>query len=73
MITRACISINNSCNLNCAYCHFHTPDKALFLADVYMDVYKILDNIKSHIDKYSIKVLSSDLSAMENRFLITKL
>lgn len=56
MITRACISINNSCNLNCAYCHFHTPDKALFLADVYMDVYKILDNIKSHIDKYSIKV-----------------
>lgn len=56
MITRACISINNSCNLNCAYCHFHTPDKALFLDDVYMDVYKILDNIKSHIDKYSIKV-----------------
>lgn len=56
MITRACISINNGCNLNCAYCHFHTPGKAEFLADGYMDVYKILDNIKSHIDKYSIKV-----------------
>lgn len=56
MITRACISINNSCNLNCAYCHFHTTNKAPYLTPVYMDVYKILDNIKFHIDKYSIKV-----------------
>ena len=23
MVTRACISINNRCNLNCTYCHFH--------------------------------------------------
>lgn len=56
MITRACISINNRCNLNCTYCHFHTPEKAKHLVDDNMDVYMILDNIKHHIDKYDIQV-----------------
>lgn len=55
MITRVCISINNRCNLNCAYCHFHTPEKAKHLAEANMDIYMILDNIKHHIDKYEIQ------------------
>lgn len=56
MIDRACISINNRCNLNCAYCHFHTPKKADCLSEAEMNVYTILDNIKQHIDKYDIEV-----------------
>ena len=56
MITRACISINNRCNLNCTYCHFHTPKKADCLSEAEMNVYTILDNIKQHIDKYDIEV-----------------
>lgn len=55
MIDRACISINNRCNLNCAYCHFHTPEKANFKA-AEMDVYSVLDNIKRHIEKYAVNV-----------------
>lgn len=56
MITRACISINNICNLNCSYCHFHMPDKTNHLAEQPMNVFAILDNIMSHIDKYNIEV-----------------
>lgn len=56
MINRVCISINNICNLNCTYCHFHTPEKAKHFAESKIDVYAILDNIKRHIDKYDIEV-----------------
>ncbi len=56
MITRACISINNTCNLNCSYCHFHSPAKAEYLVEHSMNVLTILDNIMSHIDKYGIEV-----------------
>ncbi|MGN0632131.1 MAG: radical SAM protein [Ruminococcus sp.] len=56
MIDRACISINNRCNLNCSYCHFHTTKKAEYLAEAEMNVFSILDNIKQHIDKYDIKI-----------------
>lgn len=55
MITRACISINNRCNLNCTYCHFHDAEKAEYLSEHDMDIYAILDNIKHHIDKYSVQ------------------
>lgn len=54
MLDRACISINNRCNLNCTYCHFHTSEKEKYLSEHSMDVYVILNNIKHHIDKYSI-------------------
>lgn len=56
MITRACVSINNICNLSCSYCHFHTPDKADHLAEQHMNVFAILDNILSHIAKHNIDV-----------------
>ena len=56
MIDRACISINNRCNLNCIYCHFHTAEKTEHLAEAEMNVFSILDNIKQHIDKYDIEV-----------------
>lgn len=56
VINRACISINNACNLNCSYCHFHTLNKAGYLVEQHMDVFAVLNNIKSHINKYSIEV-----------------
>ena len=36
MVTRACISINNRCNLNCTYCHFH--EKKDYIQEDNMDV-----------------------------------
>lgn len=54
MITRVCISINNRCNLKCAYCHFHEKENSIEHA--HMDVFPILDNICSHIKKYNIKL-----------------
>ena len=55
MIDRACISINNRCNLSCIYCHFRSQEKLEYLHDKDMNVYKILDNIKLHIDKLNIQ------------------
>lgn len=56
MIDRACISINNCCNLDCTYCHFHVPEKAEHLTETEMDIYAVLENITHHIDKYRIEV-----------------
>lgn len=36
MITRACISINNQCNLRCKYCHFQ--EKAEYIHEHEMDM-----------------------------------
>ena len=52
MVTRICISINNRCNLNCKYCHFHEKSDHIISSD--MNVYSILDNVKTHIEKYDI-------------------
>lgn len=52
MINRICISINNHCNLNCNYCHFH--EKSDHIISSNMNVYSILDNVKSHIKKYNV-------------------
>lgn len=54
MITRACISINNRCNLDCKYCHFHEKQESI--CDIPMDVFKILDNIRAHIAKHDLKL-----------------
>lgn len=54
MVTRICISINNRCNLRCRYCHFH--EKQDHLAECEMDVFRILDNVKTHIAKYNIEL-----------------
>lgn len=51
MITRACISINNRCNLFCKYCHFHEKKS---IKENEMNVFQILDNIMYHIDKQHI-------------------
>lgn len=45
MIDRICISINNRCNLDCKYCHFHEKGK-IETAD--MDVFEVLDNVKHY-------------------------
>ncbi len=42
MIDRVCISINNKCNLNCRYCHFHEKK---IIEDADMDIFAVLDNI----------------------------
>lgn len=54
MVTRACISINNRCNLNCKYCHFHYKQE--YIQENEMDVFKILDNIMHHIDKHNLEL-----------------
>ena len=54
MITRACISINNRCNLKCNYCHFH--EKKETIIEMEMDIFQILDNILYHINHYQIEV-----------------
>ena len=53
MINRVCISINNACNLNCKYCHFH--EKHGSIRESAMNIYVILDNIRRYIEKYQIK------------------
>ena len=52
MITRACISINNRCNLNCTYCHFH--EKKEFITKQEYDICQVLDNIIIHIKKHDL-------------------
>lgn len=54
MVNRVCISINNRCNLNCKYCHFH--EKKDFIKTDEMDVIAILDNIEDYIDDNDIDV-----------------
>lgn len=54
MVTRACISINNRCNLNCRYCHFHEKKESIRTDD--MDVIAVLDNIIQYIDSNNIEV-----------------
>jgi len=53
MITRVCISINNRCNLNCKYCHFH--EKKDSIAESEMDIFQILDNIRQHVERNAIR------------------
>ena len=55
MVNRICISINNKCNLNCKYCHFH--EKKEFIKEQEMNIYEILVNVKDYINKYNIDVL----------------
>lgn len=45
MIDRICISLNNRCNLNCSYCHFHEKGT---MDDAPMDVLEILRNVKEY-------------------------
>lgn len=52
MVDRICISINNRCNLNCKYCHFHGKGIS---EDVSMDVMKILDNVNAYA-KHPFKI-----------------
>lgn len=54
MVTRACISINNRCNLNCTYCHFQ--EKKNYIQEDNMDVITILDIITSHIEDNDINL-----------------
>lgn len=48
MINRICISINNRCNLRCRYCHFNEKGNIIGKE---MDVFKILDNVKSYTNE----------------------
>ena len=48
MINRICISINNRCNLRCKYCHFHEKG---YSEDIPMDIFEILDHVKSYTNQ----------------------
>ena len=67
MIDRACISINNRCNLNCVYCHFHDKKDSIIPSE--MDINGILDNIREHIDKHNIPVFKLGLVGNGEPFL----
>ena len=54
MVNRVCISINNRCNLNCKYCHFHEKNDSIKADE--MDVIVILDNIMDYIGNNDIGV-----------------
>ena len=54
MVNRVCISINNRCNLNCKYCHFHEKKGSIKIDE--MDIVAILDNIMEYIDNNGIDV-----------------
>lgn len=55
MITRICISLNNTCNLNCSYCHFHTEEKKAVTHPEDMDVIKILSIYRGYINRHGIR------------------
>lgn len=54
MITRICISLNNTCNLNCSYCHFHTEEKKAVTKEQDMDAVRILDLYRKYIHEHGI-------------------
>lgn len=45
MVDRICISINNRCNLNCKYCHFHEKGQ---IESISMNICEILSNVKAY-------------------------
>ena len=49
MIDRICISINNECNLKCAYCHFREKQNAIHKTK--MDINEILQNAGEYLQK----------------------
>ncbi len=56
MIDRACISLNEICNLNCSYCHFSsrlTHQKQLFSID---EIKKVIDNIAYYVNELPFKL-----------------
>lgn len=54
MIDRACISLNNNCNMRCRYCHFQDKQKD-FDSFSFQQLKLILDNIHAYCFKRAIK------------------
>lgn len=54
MIDRACISLNNNCNLHCRYCHFQEKQKD-YSSFIFPQLKVILDNIHAYCIQHSIK------------------
>lgn len=55
MIDRCCISLNNSCNLQCRYCHFQDKKNG-FSSFEREDIFVILDNIHAYCQSKSLRV-----------------
>ena len=53
MIDRACISLNNNCNLKCKYCHFQDKQKDFNSFEI-EQLKTIIDNIYTYSKKYNI-------------------
>lgn len=65
VIDRICISINNRCNLNCRYCHFHEKGE---IEATEMDIYEILDNVKKYTQRASRIECPSDYGLRPIRY-----
>lgn len=63
MVTRACISINNRCNLNCTYCHFH--EKKDYIQEDNMDVITNLLKDLGSEDNLAYLFISHGLSVVK--------
>lgn len=53
MIDRACISLNNNCNLKCKYCHFQDKQKDFSSFNI-EQLKLIIDNIYSYSKNYNL-------------------
>lgn len=54
MIDRACISLNNNCNLRCRYCHFQDKQRD-FDSFSFQQLRVVLDNIHAYCSQNSIE------------------
>lgn len=68
MIDRACISLNDNCNLQCRYCHFHSKqfNDALFSDE---DLLVILENIHDYCVLNGIKTFKLGIVGAGEPFL----
>lgn len=55
MIDRACISLNNNCNLRCKYCHFQDKQKDFSSFALY-EVLEVIENVHSYCEERGIKL-----------------
>lgn len=77
MIDRACISINNNCNLRCRYCHFQDKQHD-FTSFSAAELIKIVDNIhvycvKNHIDVFKLGIVGSGEPMLKKSEIISLL
>lgn len=74
MIDRACISLNNNCNLKCKYCHFQDKQKDFSSFDI-NQLKLIIDNIYSYcinnnLDHFKLGIVGSGEPLLKSDLII---